>query len=239
MISEPELEGSSEPMRGAGGTVEPAGPRPAVRRPAWAWALAGAAVASALWAGGLYVVHALGEKGPPLRYAHTGALCEKFDPAALRAVVGNVGAEREDTERRHAALDTAYCTMSTAATPEQLGSGQPYYQYRVGVLVERHKNTDPRTEFEVDPRRDLWSAATPDEVEGLGERALMTNDVRDGPRLRVLDGGVVLTVDVSWYWVAPDENTGEEGPERQPDWEAVKTAMVKDTATLLGALRTR
>ncbi|MFG2342149.1 hypothetical protein [Streptomyces yangpuensis] len=230
MISEPELDGAGEtrPAQPAEQAQEPPsrGREAAgagARRP-WLWALGGAALASAVWAGGLY---AFGERlaAPEVSYRATQNLCLDFEARALSRIAGDLHRYRPmNRENDHPAVRGAGCSLQ---------NGESVSTLSVRVQVDLHRKTDPGPEFDV-PSYD-WIPAengegrTEEEVRGLGERALFLV----GPRgisveLKVLHGGAVFTVLAT--------RTGSE-PTTPADTAALRSAMVEDARALMTALK--
>ena len=87
----------------------------------------------------------------------------------------------------------------------------PGFTRRHWIMLDltRHKKVDPETEFESESRGgQAWAShsAEPQEVPGLGERALLIQDeAADSWKLRVLDGGVVFSLSVQVF----QDYTGE------------------------------
>ncbi|MFJ6779730.1 hypothetical protein [Streptomyces yangpuensis] len=225
MISDPELDGAGEtrPAQPAeeppprGGEAAGAG----ARRP-WLWALGGAALASVLWAGGLY---AFGERlaAPEISYRATQNLCLDFEARALSRIAGGLHRYRPlNRQDDHPAVRRAIC---------QLQNGESISTLTVHVRVDLHRKTDPGPEFdalsiplfaEMDPRR-------AEEVRGLGERALLLVGPGGGSvELKVLHGGAVFTVTATGTGSAPDTPA---------DTSALRAAMVEDARALLTALK--
>ncbi|MER5932871.1 hypothetical protein [Streptomyces sp. NPDC002054] len=245
MISEPELEGSSEfPERPAdtvetagAGTAGPEGERRS--RPAWQPVLAGALAASVLWAGGLFFVPDR-DRRPPIRYENPAALCEKVRAEALTRLVGNLRPQAREAERLHETAEVAWCALGTAPTPQQESGGKPFLSYDVTFTLELHKKADPAVEFdaglEAEPFESL-DAVEVAEVAGLGERALMYGaGPGRGPRLKVLDGGAVFTLETDWYVSGNDWDEGTKLPP-DPEEAAVQAAMIADMRAAVAALR--
>ncbi|MEV3989375.1 hypothetical protein AB0J57_10715 [Streptomyces sp. NPDC049837] len=245
MISEPELvggdgEGPIPPSHGsppgpvpvpapAGepGTMEqlPDGERRA-RRP-WLWALGGALVASALWAGGLYAYRAM---GPDLGgYRATEDLCGEAQLTALSLAYGKRnGGPAEGPHSKHEALDRAECSVT-------FGTGEPSYGADFTYVL--HKKTDPGPEFEPLEISDIYSDYDWQPVAGLGERAFYSEDAEGFAALKVLDGQAVLTLFVT-VQMDYDPDSGEAPPE--PDSSAlsgVKDLMVEDMRSLMAELK--
>ncbi|MFJ6936860.1 hypothetical protein [Streptomyces sp. NPDC101132] len=240
MISEPELDGGYEDPRGGSGAAEPEPPPAHGRRPAarWLWALGGAAAASAVWAGGLYVYGSGEPETPVIAYRTPVNLCDEVKAKALTGLMGNLRDRTVRRENEHPAVDRFTCSLMGQETPPTKGWSRSYEAYFTLTL---HKKTDPEPEFDADSEDMRWGGvepATPEQVPGLGENAVMMNggDYR-GPQLRVVDGGAVLVVETAtnWNWFS-DEPSGEQ-PKDPLDNTSVQAAMIEDARALLDALR--
>ncbi len=224
MISEPELDGEWGPERPAEAAEPGAGDRPLRRPPArpWLWALGGAVLASAVWAGTLAVQDRFVAAGPPIAYRHVEDLCSRVRLPALGAMAGEFegGPQRQGES---AALDWAYCQYTT---PRSEGRAS----YLAEVRVELHKKSDPQHEFGngpvLSPFMDV-ETVRPEKVPGLGEQALVSGLVRS-PQLQVLDGGAVFTLGAQWW--------GEDGDD-EIDSDALRAAMIEDMRDLMGHLK--
>lgn len=227
MISDPELDGAGEtrPAQQAEQVEAPPRGREAgragARRP-WLWALGGAALASAVWASGLY---ALGDRlaAPGLSYRATENLCQDFEARALSRIAGDLHRygprNRQDD---HPAVRRATC---------MLHNGENVSTLTVRAQVDLHRRTDPGPEFDVPSARFFTEtdAARTEEVRGLGERALLLVGLGDGSvELKVLHGGAVFTVLAT--------GTGSE-PNTPADTAALRAAMVEDARALMTALK--
>ncbi|MGW5851900.1 hypothetical protein ACWFQ8_28815 [Streptomyces sp. NPDC055254] len=237
MISEPELDGAWEtggpaarPEPGGpdaagepGRPGEPGGPPRGRVRPWW-WALGGALLASAVWAGALTVTaQDRFSDRPRIAYRHAEDLC---DEVPLDSVSGAAVPLVGDQSRGAAqpAKDWSYCVYGADSEGGRM-------TMVAEVLVELHKETDPGAEFGLGPgtTAELWQTevAVVEEVPGVGRRALM-NRTPGSLRLRVLDGGAVFTLGVEWF---QDEGDPE------VDEDALKAAMIEDMRVLTAALR--
>ncbi|MFJ4778659.1 hypothetical protein [Streptomyces sp. NPDC088762] len=220
MITEPELDGEWEPEHPA----EPAEPGegPVGRPPArpWLWALGGAVLASAVWAGGLTAQNRFAA-GPRIDYRHSENLCQEAPLTTLGTLTGGF----EKGLRRHSegpALDWSYCTYDSTRSEDRP-------DYHGQVQVHLHKQTDPGPEFGAAPGLSIFMDVVPgdaEEVPGLGERALISGQAVE-QRLQVLDGGAVFTLTVQAF--------GEDGAET--DEVALKSAMIEDMRALMLALK--
>ncbi|MFG2991655.1 hypothetical protein ACGFZK_20575 [Streptomyces sp. NPDC048257] len=199
------------------------GPRP------WLWALGGVLVASAVWAGGLYAT-GNPSAGPEISYRAPKNLCEDFRARALSGITGDMHNKRPvNHESDHPAVYTARCVLENA------GKDGVASDVTVEARVDLHRKTDPSAEFDVPVLGNIAymgagrTAAVPD----LGERSVMT--VMPGERwliLKVLDGGVVFSVEAS----APDFLEEKNG-RPATDVDAVQAAMIEDVRALMTALK--
>ncbi|WP_330332367.1 hypothetical protein OHS33_23430 [Streptomyces sp. NBC_00536] len=221
---EPPTEAAPGRERGGGG---PWGGR-------WLWALGGAVLASALWAGGLY---ALGDRlaEPPMAYRLPEKLCDSMKGTALTAALGDLRKDAPTSmNSEHPALDWGMCSLSTA--PPNDGSGNKVGSFNVWATVQLHKKTDPAAEFDVEnPWERGGFTADRASVPDLGERAVMTpaSDAQ-GPELKVLDGGAVFSLLVSPF--------GGGDPMRPPgtgrvDYAPIEAAMIADMRALMAAVK--
>ncbi|MFJ7588800.1 hypothetical protein ACIQZO_15750 [Streptomyces sp. NPDC097617] len=228
MITDPELgeEWKTEPLEHTQARTPSAGERdrPAPR-PLW-WALGGAVVASAVWAGGLYALEGPSAE-PEISYRASKNLCEDFRAQALGAITGDMK-RPVNHESDHPAVHSARCVLENA------GKDGVATDFVVDVRVDLHKKTDPSAEFEVPPARNIAyaGAGRTTGVPDLGERAVMT--VLPGETwlvLKALDGGAVFTVEVAAGTF--EENKGRPAT----DADAVQAAMIEDMRELMAALR--
>ncbi|MFE2130249.1 hypothetical protein [Streptomyces amritsarensis] len=226
MISDPELDGGWQADR-AEGPAERLAPHgaeadgPGARRP-WLWALGGAVIASAVWAGGLY---ALGDRfaAPELSYRAAENLCEDFRARALGRIAGDLHRYRPvNKEHDHPAVRGAVC---------ELRNGESVSSLTVRAQVDLHRKTDPAPEFDV-PSLGLVAAlgaGSTEAVQGLGERAVFFTTPGDGVvQLRVLDGGAVFTIEA--YGTGTAQNT-------PTDTAVMQAAMVEDARALMAVLK--
>ncbi|WP_030202242.1 hypothetical protein [Streptomyces sp. NRRL S-87] len=246
MISEPELNGAYGDAFGPtvpAAPLEGAPPPTRERRPpaGWVWALGGALTASAVWAGGLY---ALGDRGdhdaPPVAYRVPTDLCAEVKPTGLARLMGKLTEQPRHTETPHAAVDWFSCTLSVQGAATKSGWKK---ESQVYVTMAVHKKTDPEPEFDADVDHDRWALGTAERsgIVGLGEQAVMlTGESLPGPQLRVVDGGVVFSMEASenWGWAEAHEPKGDQ-PEGDLDDTALQSALVEDMGTLMNALKKR
>ncbi|MFD0354992.1 hypothetical protein ACFVHW_14835 [Streptomyces sp. NPDC127110] len=226
MISEPELDGEwadASPAELAGPPAQSGGREGRGRAP-WLWALGGALLASAVWAGVLVVQERYAAAGPPLAYRHSEQLCGEVPLKAVGAVMGGLGVGMP-SHGEGAALDWSHCYSVGGREDRPL-------THDAEVMVELHKKADPEAEFGAAPVFDVnlrSPSVVREQVPGLGERAVLSG-LESGPRLQVLDGGAVFTIRVAWW-------AGQDGKEADVDENAVKAAMIEDMRALMARLR--
>ncbi|MFG3504376.1 hypothetical protein ACGF5F_02575 [Streptomyces sp. NPDC047821] len=233
MISEPELVGGDGdgPIPGTPHDPPPVEPGPGAERPArrrpWWWALGGAVVASALWAGGLYAYQAM---GPDLGgYRTSEDLCDAAKLKALGTAYGERGESEHDPDQqdRHEALDQSRCSVT-------FGTAEP--TFAVDVVYRLHKKTDPGPEFEPVTTADTWEDWEHRPLTGVGERAFFAQDDAGYAVLTVLDGQAVLSLTVSMQMeYGPEENL--ESPPDDSAMDGVKDHMVEDMKALMAELK--
>ncbi|MEU8893460.1 hypothetical protein [Streptomyces sp. NPDC048442] len=246
MISGPELVG--EPHEGPPPETLVSGGGPSSRREllrerleGWRrlpllWALGGALVASALWAGGLY---AWGDAAPEQHgYELTRSTCKKVQPRAMAARLGRMEAGTgwsnliEDPVLSRA--DCGFQIASGAKSESLPGQG-----YMVRFSVEQHRKADPSPEFEATLKLDHGGlegnsgadfAEKLNRVPGLGEKAYFFT-ISYGAEtltLAVQHGGVVLQLEATV--------NRSDGGAREVDTALLKPLMEADMRAAMAAL---
>ncbi|MFD9004537.1 hypothetical protein ACFV0T_26850 [Streptomyces sp. NPDC059582] len=247
MISEPEMVGEFGAMevREVVGDLDR---EPLYRhRPGrpWLWALSGVVTASALWAAAVFV-YGLGEQTPDARgYRLAQDLCPSVQLASIGAAISprDSAGMNDSGLVRHPALDQVQCFIPLRSRPgtERSGNGS-FLDYTVGITVALHKETDPGAEFEARLRVSDLGVVPEENVEALprlGDKAyLITRDLGN-VELRVLDGGVVLSLSLSAYRYYDSEDSAAEAGDGQdvPDVTPYEQAMIKDMRALMADLR--
>ncbi|WP_326610573.1 hypothetical protein OG949_12980 [Streptomyces scopuliridis] len=256
MISEPELEGEDggrdraqppsapetprEPD-GSGTVVGDGLPTLPPQRVRWLWALGGAVVASAVWAGGLY---AYDRTGPDLRgYRISEDLCLDADLSALSEILGGQRESRHAVEEQRA-IDRSFCdvTMMPGRPGEAKDDALPTSYSSVTVNYSLHKETDPAPEFEAT----LTPLALSHVIERktkripeLGERAyLMTDSGGYTPELKVLDGRAVFSIGIVSQSISQGPPADGQPADPEPiDPAVLEPAMVEDMKALMAAVK--
>ncbi|GHH40411.1 hypothetical protein [Streptomyces candidus] len=239
MISEPELVGGADvspPLETLHSGGDPAPRTQEEPRRPWLWAVGGAVLASALWAGGLYAFERDG--GPDQRgYGVTAETCEKAPLSAITERFGARDRPADSSERfEDPAYDRSVCQIGLKST-DQHTQGWPT-TYRAGLVIEQHRRTDPGPELEARLTAGEYGTkpdVTP--VEGLGDRAFhltFTEDyyVQDDRQLVVQDGGVVLVLSIDG-----SVDFEGEGEEVTPTYAGVPELLESDMRELMTMLK--
>ncbi|MFD3437101.1 hypothetical protein ACFWU3_06305 [Streptomyces sp. NPDC058685] len=248
MISEPEVAGEfggAEPREVIGDfDQEPAGRR--IPRTRWVWALGGVVVASAVWVAALPLLGALDRKPDMHGYALDQDLCRSLQ---LRSIGGAI-APRETTPMtdsgllEHPALDQIQCLISLGSpTSGDADGGGWSIHYTVGLDVALHKKADPAVEFEA-RRRVTDLGVVPEElvetIPDLGDEAYLVTPDAGSSELRVVEGGAVLSLQLSastQYQGADDnDEVVGEGPDT-PDVSQYRSALIGDMRDLMSRLK--
>ncbi|MGW2086765.1 hypothetical protein [Streptomyces sp. NPDC001880] len=246
MISEPEMVDEF----GAVGADEVVGgfdrrpPGPRQRRP-WLWALGGAVLASAVWAGAL-CLYPVGEPVPDLHgYRLDGDPC----PTVRLKAIGAATAPKDRTSGielalvNDPALDRAKCLISLRPPAAKKPVRSRWStEYSVGVTVALHKKSDPTAEFEA--MRGVTDSGIDAEVKvekvpNLGDSAYLLTQNDGNAELRVREGGAVLSLSLAAY-AQFDSGEGEvptgDGPDTS-DLSPYRSAMISDMRDLMRSLR--
>ncbi|MFE2013977.1 hypothetical protein [Streptomyces sp. NPDC059491] len=227
MISEPELVGGTE-FDAPEVLTETPPPRPSrPPRPGrpWLWAVGGAVVASAVWAGGLYAYGQRPDPGPDLGgYRPVEDLCKV---AGLKAIGGALGKRVQD------GVSPVIDEPSISETSCNVTFGQVDTGPSVSVTYTLHKVTDPGPEFAT--RAQQYGVLQ--KVDGVGEEAFFDDESGQGGRLRILDGQVEL--DLQIYVPHDVELNGKPVDTGPPvDLSGIDVPMTQDALALMKALRT-
>ncbi|WP_328396993.1 hypothetical protein OHS70_13150 [Streptomyces sp. NBC_00390] len=241
--SAPAADGGSTETVGDDGDARPGG-GPGGRRapgPAWLWALGGAVVASAVWAGGLY---AYGTPDPDLGgYRASKDLCEDAKLASLTSELGAMHS-KSPASSDHQSLSKASCYADLGEEEVPVDVGDDAYEGQpASVWVEYvlHKKTDPGPEFEAAVRAEHFFPGSDikiEDVQGLGERALVVKDGPDGdPTMHVLDGQAVFALHASAGYEGDLDGEGGEDGEDTDDLSGITPLMVNDMRSLMAELK--
>ncbi len=195
------------------GAPAPAAPSGSAKKRGPLWALGGAVVASAVWAGVTFATGGFdGGPEPELgSYAYTGNLCSYTDYAPIK----KAGFSKEEStgEKKnplasgteHEALDTMQCNTDLEA---ENTSSSDYASTWLSTSALLHRETDPKPEFEAlyrayENQRGTTHTYKVAPVSGLGDEAYVVTQVeKDGKDdgsyviLGIRDGW--MTYQLSW-----------------------------------------
>ncbi|MDW4898251.1 hypothetical protein ACIG0A_25940 [Streptomyces californicus] len=252
MISEPELVGEDgpgssrdvvsgfDPEQGAAG-----GGR---RRSGAVWAVAGALVASAVWASAVFG-YGIGRDGKPdpRGYRVESDSCTAMRLPALTKVLGEQVSEpaTELDGIEHPALHRIRCTVAfrTRDTPVGENGTRWSVEFGVSLTAELHKETDPRPEFEASSTLTEIDGSVVERVErvpDLGDQAYLLTLEAGVLRLNVVEGGAVVRLALTGWTFTEDDSDDENGPPddmAEPDVLAYRAELINDMREVMKALK--
>jgi hypothetical protein len=163
------------------------------------WAVVGAAVASALWGGGVLLLGKDSSTKPDLRgYAVKDDLCSATDLSAFKSTYSKDDDDPTKYSAKSDSLDEMYCNEGLEKADASYPDAYVYVQ------VDLHKKTDPKGEF-----GDAWRSysqhdsdyhVTP--VAGFGDEAYLVTDDSSSSHyvtLAVRDGWMTYSMQWSAY----------------------------------------
>ncbi|MDW8806876.1 hypothetical protein P1P68_19335 [Streptomyces scabiei] len=227
-----------------GGGYPPGGYPPPGARPATGaggravlWALVGAVVASAAWAGGVFLLGGDDTEADLRGYRAESNLCSSVDYSSFKNEYPEEDTEPVHNALEHEALDESYCSISLKESSTSSIS-DAYFS----VQVDLHKKTDPGPEFtavwsEYDQRYEDYDV---EKVSGFGDEAyLVTEDTTSGDdnsgsraaTLAVRDGWMTYEMRWSAYGSTYDDGA------TMPDVSDVVEWLKSDTNATLDNLR--
>lgn len=200
------------------------------------WAVVGAAVASAAWAGGVFLLGKDETEADLRGYQAKSNLCSSVDYSSFQNEYPEDDGSPVDNSLEHEALDQGYCSISLKKSSSSTLS-DAYFS----VQMDLHKKTDPAPEFtalwsEYDQRYDDYDV---EKVSGFGDEAyLVTEDTTSGDdnsgsrsaTLAVRDGWMTYEMRWSAYGSTYDDVT-------MPDVDDVVEWLKTDTNATLDNLR--
>ncbi|MFF6783031.1 hypothetical protein [Streptomyces sp. NPDC012510] len=200
------------------------------------WAVVGAAVASAAWAGGVFLLGKDDTEADLRGYEAKSNLCSSVDYSSFKNEYPEEDTSPVNNSLEHEALDQNYCSISLKTSSSSTLS-DAYFS----VQMDLHKKTDPGPEFtalwsEYDQRYDDYDV---DEVTGFGDEAyLVTEDTTSGDdtsgsrsaTLAVRDGWMTYEMRWSAYGSSYDDVA-------MPEVDEVVEWLKNDTSATLDNLR--
>lgn len=194
------------------------------------WAVVGAVVASAAWAGGVFLL-GRGDSADLRGYSTPSNLCTGADYSSFKDEYPDDDSSPLRNSLKSDALDESYCSLSLKKTPSSYGDAY------LTMQMDLHKKTDPAAEFTA-----LWknyrkshSGYDVEIVKGIGDEAyLVSNDTTSGTTsgsiyatLAVRDGWMTYTMGFTEYRTTYDSDTSP------PDLSEVRDWLKSDTKSTL------
>lgn len=200
------------------------------------WAVVGAVVASAAWAGGLFLTGGFGSSADLRGYRAPANLCSSADYSSFKDEYPVDDSAPTKNVMKDPALDQSYCSLSLKKTSSSYGDAY------LSLEVDLHKKTDPAPEFTATWKNygDSHSDYDVTPVQGIGEEAyLVTQDTSNGSTtsgsryatLAVRDGWMTFTMYYSAYFSSYDSDTDP------PSLDDVTGWLKTDTKSTLEQLK--
>ncbi|MDX2527343.1 hypothetical protein [Streptomyces europaeiscabiei] len=200
------------------------------------WVLVGAVVASAAWAGGVFLLGKDDTEADLRGYRAKSNLCSSVEYSSFKNEYPEEDDAPVNNSLEHEALDQSYCSISLK-TSSTSSLSDAYFS----VQLDLHKKTDPGPEFtalwsEYDQRYEDYDV---DEVSGFGDEAyLVTEDTSSGndtsgsrsATLAVRDGWMTYEMRWSAYGSTYDDVA-------MPEVDDVVEWLKNDTNATLDNLR--
>ncbi|WP_405581403.1 hypothetical protein [Streptomyces sp. NBC_01190] len=180
------------------------------------WAVVGAAVASAVWGGGVLLLRRGSSAGGLNGYTLTENLCKNTDVSAFKSTYPQDDATPTGSTVKGKAVDDMSCSVGLEMASSSYPDAYVYVQYSL------HKKTDPGPEFTDDwlgYSQQAGSRYDVKPISGYGEEAyLVTQDTvttSSGDRyvtLAVRDGWMTYSMNWSQYASSLDTQNGTTVP---------------------------
>ncbi|MGA4837774.1 hypothetical protein [Streptomyces sp. G45] len=236
---------------GAGQPPAPLGPpgAPSAQKkptPGWLWAVGGAVVASAVWAGALFATGTLGgdsSEADLAGYRFQRNLCDAVTIKAFleRYESRSTGEPNTHYASRQQGLDSGNCSWSLK---EKSSTTTDYTSVFVNGTAQWHEESDPTGEFAAqykgyeDRSDDSYSYRTKP-VDGIGDEAYLVTEKRgiSGPKqlssmtLGVRDGW--FTFELRWSWYGGTTSSAAKPPTEQE----AQDMLTSDTRDALAELK--
>ncbi|MGW7543777.1 hypothetical protein ACWGKQ_22075 [Streptomyces sp. NPDC054770] len=200
------------------------------------WAVVGAVVASAAWAGGLFLTGGFGGSADLRGYRAPANLCSSADYSSFKDEYPVADSAPTKNAMKDPALDESYCSLSLKKTSTSYGDAY------LTMQIDLHKKTDPAPEFTATWKNygDSHTDYDVTPVQGIGDEAyLVTQDTSNGSTtsgsryatLAVRDGWMTYTMYYSAYFSSYDSDTDP------PTLDSVTGWLKTDTKSTLEQLK--
>ncbi|MGW2645829.1 hypothetical protein ACWC2T_13105 [Streptomyces sp. NPDC001393] len=200
------------------------------------WAAVGAVVASAAWAGGVFLIGGKGDSADLRGYSAPSNMCSSADYSSFKAEYPEGDSSPTKNSLKNPALDESYCYTGLKKT------GSSYADAYLSMQLDVHKKTDPGPEFTAMWKNygDSHTGYDVSPVSGIGDEAyLVSQDTTGGSSssgtryatLAVRDGWVTYTMSYSAYLTSYDQD------KNPPALSDVDGWLKKDAKATLGQLK--
>ncbi|MEU4929064.1 hypothetical protein AB0G54_21485 [Streptomyces yokosukanensis] len=200
------------------------------------WAAVGAVVASAAWAGGVFLIGGKGDSADLRGYSAPANMCSSADYSSFKTEYPEGDSSPTKTSLKNTALDESYCSLGLKKT------GSSYADAYLSMQLDLHKKTDPGPEFTATWKNygDSHTGYEVSPVGGIGDEAyLVSQDTSSGSSssgsryatLAVRDGWVTYTMSYSVYFTSYDQD------KNPPALSEVDAWLKKDAKATLGQLK--
>ncbi|MER6732063.1 hypothetical protein [Streptomyces puniciscabiei] len=200
------------------------------------WAAVGAVVASAAWAGGVFLLGGKGDSADLRGYSAPSDMCSSADYSSFKDEYPEGDSSPTKTSLKNVALDEGFCSVGLKKT------GSTYADAYLSMQLDLHKKTNPGPEFTATWKNygDSHTGYDVSPVSGIGDEAyLVSQDTTSGSSgsgsryatLAVRDGWVTYTMSYSAYLTSYDQDKNPPALSDVDDW------LKKDAKATLGRLK--
>ncbi|MGJ5749567.1 hypothetical protein FB563_7920 [Streptomyces puniciscabiei] len=200
------------------------------------WAAVGAVVASAAWAGGVFLLGGKGGSADLRGYSAPSNMCSSADYSSFKDEYPQGDSSPTKTSLKNVALDESFCSVGLKKT------GSTYADAYLSMQLDLHRKTNPGPEFTATWKNygDSHTGYDVSPVSGIGDEAyLVSQDTTSGSSssgsryatLAVRDGWVTYTMSYSAYLTSYDQDKNPPALSDVDDW------LKKDAKATLGQLK--
>ncbi|MFJ9865790.1 hypothetical protein [Streptomyces sp. NPDC101165] len=186
------------------------------------WLAVGAAVASAAWAAGVFLLGGMGDSADLRGYSAPSNMCSGADYSSFKDEYPQNDSSSTHNSLKNKALDESYCSLSLKKT------GSSYADAYLSMQVDLHRKTDPGPEFTATWKNygDSHTGYDVSPVKGIGDEAyLVSQDTTSGSTsgsryatLAVRDGWVTYTMSYSAYLSSYNQDKNPPALTDVTDW---------------------
>ncbi|WEO99118.1 hypothetical protein A6P39_036580 [Streptomyces sp. FXJ1.172] len=225
------------PQYGPAVPVPAAGGRGGGAGKAVLWAAVGAVVASAAWAGGVFLIGGKGDSADLRGYKAPADMCSGGDYSSFKSEYPQDDGSPTKNTLKNPAMDESYCSLALKKT------GSTYADAYLTMQLDLHRKTNPGPEFTATWKNygDSHTGYDASPVSGIGDEAYLVSQDTTGSSssgsgsryatLAVRDGWVTYEMTYSAYLTSYDQD------KNPPSLSNVTGWLKKDAAATLGKLK--